>query len=136
MTSMLFRVSICARFCSHHPAHYVGTPPRRGGERIYFPPSFQGGVAQSAGVVGYFAASLICVATTSGYPLNQSVTLTSLPPFTWKICTHPPPSWSLAVSSSGGTSPPSVKPLIFSIPALTSAPVIFWPPLAFNALRI
>ena len=61
--------------------------------------------------------------------------LTSLPPLTVQTCTQPPPSWSAGVISIGGTRPPSVKPLIGSMPFLTSSPVGSAPPLALMALR-
>src|SRR2546425_3762239 len=84
----------------------------------------------------FFPASLTCFCTTPVYALNHSVTFTSLPPLTCQICTSPPPSWSVGVTLSGGTSPPRVKFEIFSKPAFTSVPVIVPPALALRALRM
>src|SRR6516165_11372238 len=83
-----------------------------------------------------YSAFFTAAATTSGYPRNQSVSLTNLPSWTWKICTHPPPSWSVGVILSGGTRPPKVNSWICSKPFFTSAPVGCLPPVAFSALRI
>ena len=45
-----------------------------------------------------------------------------------EICTQPPPSWSVGVTFSGGTSPPRVKSLICSSPCLMSVPLGGFPP--------
>src|SRR5262249_47986168 len=88
-------------------------------------------------LAAYFfaAASLMCLPTTSWYAEYQSVTFSNFPPFTCQIWTSPPPSWSVAVILSGGTSPPSVKLEIFSKPFLASSPVSLPPGFALTALR-
>src|SRR4026208_2434013 len=81
-----------------------------------------------------YLASLMTFPTTSGYARNQSVRFTHLPPLPCHTCPSPPPSWSVGVASRGGTRPPRVKSLIFSKPALASAPVILPSGLALSAL--
>src|SRR5258708_1846242 len=81
------------------------------------------------------ASAARCFRISGRLPWNHALVLSSLPPLTVQTSTQPPPSWSAAVISIGGTRPPRVKPLIFSMPFLTSSEVGIAPPLALMALR-